>query len=178
MTEGLNAVTTMKAATAAGQKLLCDCKIMDAGAIEARMAYEAGADDRQFCRSCGHPALFKITVKTNADGEIEYVMPRFKKNNIRGTTYSLPKMKMGRVDNIILTEDQKELHRPRKKDKSLNVFSDEFIAGDSPFKGTNKNVTAKKGIGMNNRANYGLQIGMGRRNPNASKRKTGNKKKK
>ena len=48
----------------------------------------------------------------------------------------MPTMKMGRVDNIILTEDQKELHRPRKKDKSLDVFSDEFITGDSPFKGT------------------------------------------
>lgn len=132
---------------------------------------------RQFCRACGQPTLFKITVKTNEDGAIQYLMPRFKKTNIRGTVYSMPTMKMGRVDNIILTEDQKELHRPRKKDKSLDVFSDEFITGDSPFKGTDKNVTAKKGIGMNIR-NYGMQIGMGRRNPNASKRKTGNKKKK
>ena len=104
-------------------------------------------------------------------------MPRFMKTNIRGTVYSVPNMKMGRVDNIVLTEDQKELHRSQRTKKSLDVFSDEFITGDSPFKGTDKNITAKKGIGMNTR-NYGVQIGMGRRNPNASKRKTGNKKKK
>ena len=132
---------------------------------------------RQFCRACGQPTLFKITVKTDENGEIKYLMPRFKKTNIRGTVYPLPTMKMGRVDNIVLTEDSKELHRSQRSKKSLDVFSDEFIAGDSPFKGTDRNITAKKGIGMNTR-NYGVQIGMGRRNPNAAKRKTGNKKKK
>jgi RNA-binding protein NOB1 len=133
--------------------------------------------ERQFCRGCGQPNLFKITVKTNEKGHIKYNMPRVKKNTTRGSVYSLPTMKMGRCDNIVLTEDAKELRRSRPKEKGvLDVFSDEYVSGDSPFKGTDHNVAAKKGIGM--RTQTGVTIGMGRRNPNSSRRKTGNKKKK
>lgn len=31
---------------------------------------------RKFCRGCGHPTLYKITVTTDADGRVEYVDAR------------------------------------------------------------------------------------------------------
>ena len=104
-----------------------------------------------------------------------YRMPRVVRAFTRGTVFSLPTPKMGRVDNIVLTEDQKELHRPKPKVKGYDIFTDNYISSDSPFQ-SDKKVNAKKGIGMKPRTD--IKIGVGRSNPNAVKKKTGNKKKK
>lgn len=42
---------------------------------------------RKFCRTCGHPTLYKITVTTNAEGRIEYHMPRRVRTTNRGARY-------------------------------------------------------------------------------------------
>eukprot|EP00040_Diaphanoeca_grandis_P039173 m.258340 g.258340 ORF g.258340 m.258340 type:complete len:625 (-) comp36445_c0_seq1:111-1985(-) len=133
---------------------------------------------KRFCPQCGLPTLYKITVTSDNDGNISYRLPRIKRTTTRGSRYPLPLMKMGRVDNIVLTEDQKELHRPRKKDGGYqDLLKNDYVTGDSPFKMTDKMVNAKKGIGLVGTMNRNIKIGIGR-NPNAVRKRTGNKKKK
>ena len=55
---------------------------------------------------------------------------------------------MGRVDNVVLTEDQKELHRPQKKVDNTDYLKKDYMVGDSPFKYTDRKVNAVRGIGM------------------------------
>lgn len=133
------------------------------------------ATEKKFCGGCGYPTLFKITVMVNSDGKLHYRMPRNQRVVTRGTVFPLPTPKMGRVDNIVLTEDQKELHRKQSSKKEFSVFSDTYVAGDSPFQQTEHKVNAKKGFGMKQAT---VVIGAGRRNPNEVRKNTGNRKNK
>mmetsp|Transcript_96377 Transcript_96377/g.133669 ORF Transcript_96377/g.133669 Transcript_96377/m.133669 type:complete len:85 (-) Transcript_96377:46-300(-) len=84
---------------------------------------------------------------------------------------------MGRVNNILVREDQREFTRPQRKEKSFDAFAADHVAGDSPFKHTDHSTNAKKGGKVGPTMNGRMIIGGGR-NPNAVRRKTGNKKKK
>ena len=64
--------------------------------------------------------------------------------------------------------------RPQAKVDGTEYLKKDFMVGDSPFKYTDRKVNAVRGIGM---ARNKLQYGMGK-NPNAVKKRTGNKKKK
>ena len=73
---------------------------------------------------------------------------------------------------MVLVPDQKELRNPDKSRRTKAGLGnlDDYVAGDSPFKRTDKKVNAKKGTKVEK-----VRIGPGR-NPNANKRGTGNRK--
>eukprot|EP00041_Stephanoeca_diplocostata_P029936 m.893446 g.893446 ORF g.893446 m.893446 type:complete len:838 (-) comp23660_c1_seq2:1264-3777(-) len=129
----------------------------------------------RFCPYCGHHTLYKITVTTDSAGNIQYRMPRFKKTSTRGARYSVPAPKMGRVNNVVVAPDQRELTRPAVREKDYDFFSADRVAGDSPFRNGTRVINSRSG--QNIQPFKKIQIGMGR-NVNQAKRKTGNKKKK
>jgi len=131
---------------------------------------------RKFCRHCGHATLYKITVTTNADGKIEYRMPRRMRTTNRGARYTVPAPKMGRVNNMLVREDQREFTRPQRREKSFDAYAMDHVAGDSPFKNTDHKTNNRKGGKVGPMA--GRMVIGGGRNPNAVRRSTGNKKKK
>ena len=75
---------------------------------------------------------------------------------------------------MVLREDQKELHRSQRKKKQYDIFADDYVQGDSPFKHSDHNVSSTKGLLMN--PNTRVVIGSGKRNPNAARKRTGNRK--
>jgi hypothetical protein len=84
---------------------------------------------------------------------------------------------MGRVNNILVREDQREFTRPLRKEKTFDAYTADMVVGDSPFKHTDRSINAKKGGKIGPNAVGHVVIGGGR-NPNAVKKRTGNKKKK
>eukprot|EP00038_Savillea_parva_P002242 m.112176 g.112176 ORF g.112176 m.112176 type:complete len:115 (-) comp10773_c0_seq2:130-474(-) len=91
--------------------------------------------------------------------------------------YTTPAQKMGRVNNLLVREDQREFTRPQRREKAYDAFSADHIAGDSPFKHTDHKINTKKGGKVGPSMTGRVVIGGGR-NPNAVRKKTGNKKKK
>eukprot|EP00037_Helgoeca_nana_P033918 m.419947 g.419947 ORF g.419947 m.419947 type:complete len:751 (-) comp31947_c0_seq1:114-2366(-) len=132
---------------------------------------------RKFCKACGHPTLYKITVSTNSEGKIEYRMPKRIRTTNRGARFTTAPAQMGRVNNLLVREDQREFTRPQRREKDFDAFTADHITGESPFKHTDQSINAKKGGKVGPMMSNRLVIGGGR-NPNAVRKKTGNKKKK
>ncbi|KAI8359990.1 Nin one binding Zn-ribbon like-domain-containing protein [Blakeslea trispora] len=127
--------------------------------------------EKKFCPKCGNATLQRVTCSTNSKGEISYHLKRNFQYRLRGTKYDIPPPKGGRkVNNIVLREDQKEYIKAtqRKQKKAVvDMFDPDFI----PLYG--KTDTREITNNM-----FGTDvIGYGRKNPNASKKRIGKKKK-
>jgi len=127
---------------------------------------------RMFCPSCGNKTLQRIAVSINENGVLEYHYPkRYKSPNIRGTKFSIPAPKGGRiVDTILLTEDQPvgRNRMPRASDKA-NPLDPDYVARVNPFSVKDVNSRA---------FNLGLHVKQKQpRNPNETKRKKSGRKK-
>jgi len=109
-----------------------------------------------FCRVCGGHTLMKAVFHINANGVPRYYMSQKAINNTRGTVYSIPKFRGGRVNkDLILREDamrSTKLHAHKKK--AENAFEDSIEFG---YGKVGSIVSAQ---------HASEQFGYGRRNPN------------
>ncbi|KAF1797321.1 Nin one binding Zn-ribbon like-domain-containing protein [Mucor lusitanicus] len=126
--------------------------------------------EKKFCPKCGNATLQRVTCSTNSKGEIAYHLKKNFQYRLRGTVYDIPPPKGGRKsNNIVLREDQRDYVKATQRKQKKNVvdmFDPDFI----PLYGKldTKEVT-------NNM--FGTDtIGYGRKNPNASKKRVGKKK--
>lgn len=138
--------------------------------------------DKIFCPKCGNKTLKRVSVTVNADGSQQVHISTRKQLSAKGKKFSLPAPKGGKhAVNPRLVEDQKEAQQrlSKKALKKNNPMGDDFVAGNSPF--VSKDVTSKSamlglhGSGKGNAEVPGLY--WNRRNPNAVKKNTGNRKK-
>eukprot|EP00656_Telonema_subtile_P003890 TRINITY_DN11759_c0_g1_i1.p1 TRINITY_DN11759_c0_g1~~TRINITY_DN11759_c0_g1_i1.p1 ORF type:complete len:301 (-),score=50.33 TRINITY_DN11759_c0_g1_i1:289-1191(-) len=109
---------------------------------------------REFCDSCGNHTLYKVSVQSTSQGVSYYELRgRTKKNNTRGTRFSIPLPKGGRKNtDVVLREDQL---RPPKPPKAVD-WCDPDAGWELQGK---KHAAGPKAYGM------------GRRNPNERKGK-------
>ncbi|KAI9032769.1 Nin one binding Zn-ribbon like-domain-containing protein [Phycomyces nitens] len=126
--------------------------------------------EKKFCPKCGNASLMRVSCSTNSKGQIVYYLKRNYNYNLRGTKYDIPNPKGGRqVNNLVLREDQNEYvkaTRGHQKKKLVDLFDPDF----TPIYG--KMETRTPGNNM-----YGTDvIGFGRKNPNATNKRTGRKK--
>merc|ERR1719320_448128 len=130
----------------------------------------------------GTKTLKRVSVTVNADGSQEVHISTRRQLSAKGKKFSLPAPRGGKhAVNPRLVEDQKEAQQrlSKKALKKNNPMGDDFIAGNSPF--VTKDVTSKSamlglhGSGKGNAEVPGVY--WNRRNPNASKKNTGNRKK-
>ncbi|KAF2078412.1 hypothetical protein CYY_000279 [Polysphondylium violaceum] len=122
--------------------------------------------DKIFCEHCGGKTLYKAMTFVDKHGNHRVSQGSGKQFNLRGTIYSIPKVKGGKKHNdIILTEDQ-YLHRLRvtgqlyKKKASKEVNLDDLEMGFG-----NKTIPDD------------IVIGYGNRNPNIARKSIGKKNK-
>ncbi|GFT30202.1 RNA-binding protein NOB1 [Nephila pilipes] len=127
-----------------------------------------------FCPNCGNKTLKKVSVTVNEDGTKDIYINFKRRLPTRGLRYCMPLPKGGKHSmNPIVCEDQPiPQNRPGKKAlQKINALDEDYVAQSSPF--TYNDLTSrafKKGI----RPNKTHQI---KGNPNASTKRTGNKKK-
>jgi RNA-binding protein NOB1 len=138
--------------------------------------------DRKFCPKCGNKTLKRVSVTLNKDGSQQVHISTRRQLTAKGKKFSLPAPKGGKhAVNPRLVEDQREAQQrlSKKALKKNNPMGDDFVAGNSPF--TAKDVTSKsamlglQGSGKGNAEVPGAY--WNRRNPNAVKKNTGNRKK-
>ncbi|XP_024369020.1 RNA-binding NOB1-like protein [Physcomitrium patens] len=120
---------------------------------------------RIFCPKCGNGGtLYKVSVTVGANGTVH--AGKIKRVNIRGTRYSLPMPKGGRIgaaQNPILREDQLP-HRvlyPKQK-KSSHAGGDVYVTADTLF----TNNKGMQNIGLMPAVQQASAVFSGRRNPN------------
>ncbi|KAJ1679749.1 20S-pre-rRNA D-site endonuclease nob1 [Spiromyces aspiralis] len=152
--------------------------------------------EKKFCPSCGHSSLTRVAVSVNSQGELKVHLKRNYQYRLKGTKYSIPKPKGGRVSkDIILREDEKafqdNMHKWKvQQNKVVKQQAKAAASGESGLfdldyvpsmwlgpsaSGVNKNVATYNHVDLDAR---GLPVvGYGRKNPNVS-RKTGNRKNK
>lgn len=122
--------------------------------------------DREFCPSCGNHTLIRVTVVVTQNPDQSTTVRLFHGSrhlNKRGTRYSIPKPKGGRGgQGLRLAEDMMPSFSRRKnnKDSAAELFNAAVEFGT---------VAAKA------KANSDDVFGYGRRNPNAGRQKTGNR---
>ncbi|KAH8890137.1 D-site 20S pre-rRNA nuclease [Thozetella sp. PMI_491] len=130
-------------------------------------------EQRQFCPSCGHPTLTRVSVSTDANNNVTvHLKKNFQWNN-RGNVYSIPKpthgTASGKASNVkgggkggwgqelILAEDQKEYTRKadeQRRTRYRDVMDEDYLpsiltgdrrGGQSKIKvGAGRNVNSKK----------------------------------
>ncbi|KAI8075290.1 Nin one binding Zn-ribbon like-domain-containing protein [Gongronella butleri] len=127
--------------------------------------------ERKFCPKCGGATLTRVSCSTNSNGTVRYHLKHGHSYNLRGTVFSMPNPKGGRVhNNIVLREDQREYVKAKEtqsKKKLVDMFDPDFI----PIYGSK---TGERDLNNNM---FGTDvIGSGRRNPNQSRKRTGKKK--
>lgn len=145
--------------------------------------------DKKFCPSCGNATLLRASTTTHPDGTVQIHLKKNFQHRLRGTKYSIPETKGGRLsngpnagNNLILREDQKEFqrsikyeqHRKDKLEKAKSgfisggassiggVFDDDWIPGMLMGEGGRHKSNEKQGIKV---------VGHGRKNPNERRRK-------
>ena len=132
--------------------------------------------DKQFCPNCGNKTLKKVSVTLNADGTQQIHISTRKSLSARGKKFSLPKQQGGKYAvNPILTADQPvpQQRKTAMAKVKTNAFSEDYMAGNAPF--SKRDVTSKSAmLGL---TNHGSSQYWARKNPNAVKHKTGNRKK-
>ncbi|KAI8987512.1 Nin one binding Zn-ribbon like-domain-containing protein [Mycotypha africana] len=126
--------------------------------------------ERKFCPKCGNATLQRVTCSTNSKGEIQYHLKKNFQYRLRGTRYDIPLPKGGRQhNNIVLREDQREYIKAtqrKQKKQVVDMFDPDFI----PLYGkTNTKEITNNMFGTDT-------VGFGRKNPNASKKRIGKKK--
>ncbi|KAG0561888.1 hypothetical protein KC19_9G100800 [Ceratodon purpureus] len=121
---------------------------------------------RIFCPKCGNGGtLYKVSVTVGANGSVH--AGQIKRVNLRGTRYSLPLPKGGRVgaaQNPILREDQlphRVLH-PKQKKSSSKAAGDVYVTADTLF----TNNKGMQNIGLMPAVQQAAAVFGGRRNPN------------
>ncbi|EDQ85656.1 uncharacterized protein MONBRDRAFT_34185 [Monosiga brevicollis MX1] len=119
----------------------------------------------QFCPSCGAATLIKASTSVDGDGNTTVVVPTLRKSQTRGLRYSIPMPKGGRTSNLILRADQPEMLKQQRKEKPVNMFSDEAAIGNNPFGKVHK-VNVAKGGSINPQRKV---VGYGKHNPNEKK---------
>lgn len=110
--------------------------------------------EAQFCPSCGNHTLYKVATTVAADGSVHHNSLK-RRQNLRGTKFSIPLPKGGRRgvnEDLLLREDQLPKRR-KARDKDL---MDEDTSGWT-FSYKNKGQGAKN------------KVGHGRKNPNEKK---------
>jgi len=138
--------------------------------------------DRIFCPKCGNKTLKRVSVTVNADGSQQIHISTRRPLSCKGKKFSLPAPKGGKHGvNPKLLADQREAQQRLSRKALLrnNPIGGDFVAGNSPF--VTKDVTSKsamlglQGSGKGNAEVPGAY--WNRRNPNAVKKNTGNRKK-
>ncbi|KAK6509676.1 Nin1 binding protein [Arthrobotrys musiformis] len=118
---------------------------------------------RQFCPSCGQPALAKVTCSTDSRGVFRIHLKKNWQWNNRGNVFSLSKPQHGTAsmkgvrENIVLSEDQKEYEKALKDSKRFKerdlmdidylpglLTGERLGHGGNPKVGAGKNVNASK----------------------------------
>ncbi|KAJ6261594.1 hypothetical protein Dda_4264 [Drechslerella dactyloides] len=93
---------------------------------------------RQFCPSCGQPALTKVTCSTDADGVFRIHLKKNWQWNNRGNVFSMAKPQHGTPsmkgvrENIVLSEDQKEYAtavKESKRYKERDLMDQDYLPG-------------------------------------------------
>lgn len=153
--------------------------------------------EKLFCEFCGSHTLIKVSVYINLDGEITFFKNPRRKPRLRGTKYSMPKPQGGREgDGMILREDElligykRFIVRKIEKEKRImqNTISDtlsgNYWAGGEGYGASVSNLLYENGAkggrthskmsGMVDSLIIGKKPGT-RGNPNAVKKRTGNK---
>lgn len=118
--------------------------------------------DRLFCSKCGVNMLQRIACSTDSKtGELRLHLKKNYKTNTRGMIHSLPKAgSQGRYDGeLLLREDQLLTGIWRQKVAKIRHDVKSAFGDD---------ITGDVGLHINKRE-YGLKVGLGRRNPNADK---------
>jgi len=139
--------------------------------------------EKKFCPKCGNKTLKRVSVTVDSEGKQQVHISTRRQLTSKGKRFSLPAPKGGKhAVNPRLVEDQREAQQRLSKKALLatNPSQDEFVPGNSPF--YIKDVTSKsamlglQGQGKGNAAVPGLY--WDRKNPNAVKKNTGNRRKK
>jgi len=138
--------------------------------------------DKQFCPKCGNKTLKRVSVTVNSDGSQQIHISTRRPLSTKGKKFSLPAPKGGKhAVNPRLFEDQREPQQriSKKALAKTNPMSEDYLAGSSPF--VTKDVTSKSAmLGLHGRGKGNAEVpGMywARKNPNAVKKNTGNRKK-
>ena len=130
-------------------------------------------EQKQFCPSCGHPTLTRVSVSTDASNNFKvHLKKNFQWNN-RGNVYSIPKPihgsasgktanvagggKSGWGQELILAEDQKEYSRRVEEDrrtKYRDLMDEDYLpsilGGDKKGGGHGK-IKVGAGRGVNSK---------------------------
>jgi len=141
------------------------------------------AMDKQFCPKCGNKTLKRVSVTVNRDGSQQIHISTRRPLNTKGKKFSLPAPKGGKHGvNPRLVADQREAQQRISK-KALaknNPMDEDYMAKSSPF--VTKDTTSKSAmLGLHGRGKGNAEVPgayWARKNPNAVKKNTGNKKKK
>ncbi|KAK6354534.1 Nin1 binding protein [Orbilia brochopaga] len=118
---------------------------------------------RQFCPSCGQPALTKVTCSTDANGVFRIHLKKNWQWNNRGNVFSMAKPQHGTPsmkgvrENIVLSEDQKEYEKAVKESKRVkerDLMDQDYLPGlltgerlghgGNPKIGAGRNINASK----------------------------------
>lgn len=138
---------------------------------------------KKFCPRCGNSTLKRVSVTVNRDGTQQIHISTRRQLTAKGKRFSLPAPKGGKHGlNPRLFEDQREAQQrlSKKALMAANPSADEYVQGNSPF--YVKDVTSKSaqlglhGEGKGNAKVPGLY--WEKKNPNSSRKSTGNRKKK
>ena len=116
----------------------------------------------KFCPSCGGATLLRTSVSTDAKGQTKLHLKRNFQYKTRGTVYDIPAQKSGTSnmkgrDNLILRADQREVQKLEKREKyrkEVDLLDQDTLP--SILSGNRKD-----------HGQFDLQVGFGRRNPNA-----------
>jgi len=140
------------------------------------------AVEKKFCPKCGNKTLKRVSVTVNRDGSQQIHISTRRPINAKGKKFSLPAPKGGKHGlNPKLTADQREAQQ-RVSKKAMarnNPMGEDYLAASSPF--VTKDVYSKsamlglQGAGKGNAQVPGLY--WDRKNPNAVRKNTGNRKK-
>jgi len=137
--------------------------------------------DKKFCPKCGNKTLKRVSVTVNPDGSQQIHISTRRPLSSKGKKFSLPAPKGGKhAVNPKLVEDQREAQQRLSK-KALqrnNPMGEDYLAGSSPF--ITKDVTSKSAmLGLHGAGKGNAEVPgayWARRNPNAVKKNTGNRK--
>jgi len=139
--------------------------------------------EKKFCPKCGNQTLKRVSVTLNKDGTQRIHLSNRIQISARGKKFSLPKPVGGKHGvNPRLFEDQPEAQQRLSKRalQQNNPLDGDWIVGTSPF--VSKDVTSKSAmLGLRNHDRGNAQPTgkyWAQKNPNASRKSTGSKRKK
>ena len=132
---------------------------------------------KKFCGKCGGTTLTKTSYRVDASGNRELFLRDDYRYNLRGTKFTLPKVKTGRdAQVLVLREDQKEYQRAlkhkarqeQKMQKETEGALEEYL--ERAFGSGMRGLGSSDGFKGNFQAGN-IQIGYGKKNPNEKRKK-------